>query len=195
MPITRNEKLVAAVKSVQAADDAERAHQESILQFLARRDEPFSRQHLDAHLTASAIVVDCTGERVLLGLHRKIGRWLQLGGHGNPGEAGAEEVAAREAFEESGIAHLQLHAAAPGPIDVDIHKIPARAEVPAHLHLDIRYLFVAPENAVPLPRAEEHLQLCWFSWGEALDGRLDLDAALKRALNKARKISAGSIAV
>src|SRR5919106_547396 len=87
------------------------------------------------------------GDRVLLLHHRKLGRWLQPGGHADPGESSGETVALREAREETGLAGLNLHPQAPRPFDVDVHDIPARGGEAAHQHLDLRYLVVAPAGA------------------------------------------------
>src|SRR4029079_14591556 len=83
----------------------------------------------------------------------------------DPGETSGEVVALREAREETGLETLQLHAAAPRPLDVDVHEIPARPGEPAHAHLDLRYLVVA--GAGPITRAqEEAADLRWFGWDE-----------------------------
>jgi ADP-ribose pyrophosphatase YjhB (NUDIX family) len=116
-----------------------------------RHERPFDRAIGEGHLTGSAITVSADGRQVLLLHHRKLDRWLQPGGHGDPGETTGEEVALREALEESGIEGLTLHPRAPRPLDVDVHDIPARGSEPAHQHLDLRYLVVAPERARLLP--------------------------------------------
>jgi 8-oxo-dGTP pyrophosphatase MutT (NUDIX family) len=164
------------------AEEAEDLRQ--ILDFVARHPRPFDRAILEGHLTGSALTVSESGGRVLLLHHRKLQRWLQPGGHADPGETGGEQVALREALEETGIAGLALHARAPRPLDVDVHDIPARPGEPAHQHLDLRYLVLAPEAAA-LTRAEEEASaLRWFGWDEL--GALDLDHGLRRALAKAR---------
>jgi 8-oxo-dGTP pyrophosphatase MutT (NUDIX family) len=180
----RKTALAAALAAYQPADAAESAHRDEILAFVLGHDHPFDRAHLHGHLTGSAIVVDAAGERTLLGFHRKLSRWLQPGGHGESGELRGEDVALREAREESGIAGLALHPGIPGPLDVDVHVIPARGTVPEHKHLDLRYLLVAPAGAEPVHRDEEHHDMRWFAWDEA--SALSLDAPLLRALAKAR---------
>lgn len=154
-----------------------------ILDFAETRPFPFDRKHLDAHLTGSALVISSDGKQILLGFHRKLGRWLQMGGHGDPGETCPQHVAFREAGEESGIPGLSLHPSAPAPLDLDVHEIPERGAVPAHLHLDVRYLLVAPAGAEPVHRADEHLQVRWWGWTDA--EALDLDPNLRRMLAKA----------
>jgi 8-oxo-dGTP pyrophosphatase MutT (NUDIX family) len=121
---------------------------------------------------------------VLLLHHRKLGRWLQPGGHAEPGERDGEAVALREAREETGLDGLLLHPSAPRPLDVDVHPIPARPDEPAHLHLDLRYLAVAPTGAALRRRAAEARALRWFTWDELAP--LDLDPGLRRALRAAQ---------
>ncbi|HSE96548.1 MAG TPA: NUDIX domain-containing protein, partial [Methylomirabilota bacterium] len=128
-------------------DPREAADLAAILAFVARHPDPFDRRIPEGHLTGSALVLSAAGDRVLLLFHRKLGRWLQPGGHAEPGETTGEAVALREAVEETGIPGLALHPAAPRPLDVDVHDIPARGTEPAHQHLDLRYLVLAPARA------------------------------------------------
>jgi 8-oxo-dGTP pyrophosphatase MutT (NUDIX family) len=179
---------LAALSSHHPADAREREDLERILAFIARHADPFDRRIPEGHLTGSAFVVSSSGERVLLLRHRKLLRWLQPGGHADYGETTGEQVALREALEETGLADLALHAKAPRPLDVDVHQIPARGDEPAHLHLDLRYLFVAPDDT-PLRRAAaESDELRWFLWDEL--PALGLDPGVVRALAKARRIMA-----
>lgn len=115
------------------------------------------RSRLEGHLTASALVLDHERKRVLLTFHRKLGCWLQLGGHCD-GDANLVRVALREAIEESGIPDLVID---PRPVDLDIHPIPARPDEPAHVHLDTRFLVYAPQGA-QIAISEESLDLRWF---------------------------------
>ncbi|MCX5393066.1 NUDIX hydrolase [Streptomyces sp. NBC_00094] len=114
------------------------------------------------HLTSSALVVDPSRERVLLTLHKKLGMWLQMGGHCEDGDATVEAAALREATEESGIAGLTLLPG--GPVRLDRHPIPA----PCHWHLDVQYAALAPAGAVA-EISEESLDLRWFSYGEVAE--------------------------
>ena len=109
-------------------------------------------------MTASAWIVHPNRGKVLLTHHRKLGRWLQPGGHSD-GDADSLAVALREAREESG---LDLVAQAARPIDIDIHEIPARGSEPAHLHYDLRYALQARSDAFTVS-AESH-DLAWVAF-------------------------------
>jgi 8-oxo-dGTP pyrophosphatase MutT (NUDIX family) len=134
------------------------------------------------------------GSAVLLLHHNKLHRWLQPGGHGDPGETRGEQVASREVAEETGLTP-RLHSSAPRPFDVDIHEIPARKLDPPHEHLDLRYLFTADPREPLRAEAREDPgavvsgpSLRWFDVSEAL--AMDLDPGLKRMIRKARSILA-----
>jgi 8-oxo-dGTP pyrophosphatase MutT (NUDIX family) len=118
----------------------------------------FDRTHfVPGHITASCWIVDTEGDACLLTHHRKLDRWLQLGGHcdGNPDVVAA---AMREAEEESGLTGFTLTHA--GIYDLDIHEIPARKSAPAHLHYDVRFALRAPD-AGDLIISEESHDLAW----------------------------------
>lgn len=95
--------------------------------------------------------------RVLLVHHRKLGRWLQPGGHAD-GDSDVVRVARREAFEETG---LQPELVENMPWDIDIHRIPARPDFPEHEHYDVRYLFVVRGTAA-LRISEESTDAGWY---------------------------------
>ncbi|EGX56908.1 NUDIX hydrolase [Streptomyces zinciresistens K42] len=114
----------------------------------------------DGHITASALVVDPPGGRVLLTLHGKLRMWLQMGGHCEPSDRTLAEAALREATEESGIAGLRLLPG--GPVRLDRH------ETPCAWHLDVQYAALAPADAVEAI-SDESLDLRWFGWDEVAD--------------------------
>jgi len=155
--------------------DAQQARaRERMLQFLEEHPRDAHRRELRVgHLTASALVIDARGERALLTHHRKLGRWLQLGGHCD-GDANLPGTALRECLEESGIGALAI---LPEPVDLDIHVIPARPGEPEHEHLDTRFLVFAPPGAVESASDESH-QLAWFGPSEL--ARLDTDDSVRR---------------
>jgi 8-oxo-dGTP pyrophosphatase MutT (NUDIX family) len=184
-----DDPVAALARSLQAhacADEEERQDRDRILDFLGRHSDPFDRRILEGHLTGSAIIVSTSGDSVLLLHHRKLDRWLQPGGHADPGETTGEEVALRESVEETGLRGLALHPTAPRPLDVDVHDIPARKDEPAHEHLDLRYLVVAPHPAVLSPQIEELHALRWVAWDDT--GALEPDHGLRRALGKTRAL-------
>jgi len=161
----------------EAPDAAQRAVRARMLEFIdAHPRDAHLRSSLEGHLTASALVLDAERERVLLTFHRKLGRWLQLGGHCD-GDANLLGVAWREVVEESGVVPRAISAA---PVDLDVHEIPARPGEPAHLHLDTRYLVALPPGA-RVAASEESLELAWFAPDEARG--LDLDRSLQRLLD------------
>jgi len=178
--------LVDSLRRHVPGDEEEARDRDRILAFVLRQERPFDRAILEGHLTGSAITVSADGSRVLLLHHRKLDRWLQPGGHGDPGETTGEEVALREALEESGIRGLALHPTAPRPLDVDVHDIPERGSEPAHEHLDLRYLVVAPEGAAVTPDLAELHEIRWVAWEEV--DALGPAQGLRRALAKARAI-------
>ena len=124
---------------------------------LTRLEQPFDEHADPVHITGSALI---TGPRgVILHKHRKLGIWLQPGGHVDAGETPAE-AAAREATEETG---LRVELVSDAVIHVDVHAGPR-----GHTHLDLRYLCTAPDRD-PSPPPEESQEVCWFSWDDAID--------------------------
>ena len=113
-------------------------------------------------MTASAWIIDNDHTHLLFTHHKKLNRWLQLGGHAD-GEENLVRAATREAKEESGLKSIQL--ASEEIFDVDTHEIPARKEIPAHYHYDVRYLFKADRNEHLVVSDESH-DLKWLAIGE-----------------------------
>jgi len=187
LPQDSREALAESLRRHVPADEEEARDRDRILAFVLRHERPLDRAILEGHLTGSAVTVSADGSRVLLLHHRKLDRWLQPGGHGDLGETTGEAVALREAHEESGIEGLALHPTASRPLDVDVHDIPARGSEPAHQHLDLRYLVLAPEGAsVSADLAEAH-EIRWVPWDEV--DALAPDHGLRRALAKARALT------
>jgi 8-oxo-dGTP pyrophosphatase MutT (NUDIX family) len=130
-----------------------------MLRFLAIHPDALDRTCPPGHLTGSAMVVDPASRRFLLMLHAKLGRWFQPGGHAD-GDGALPRVALREATEETGVAGLTLVTPA---IDLDVHAVPPPHG--PHLHLDVRYLAVAPPGAVPRRNHESH-DLRWVAYDQ-----------------------------
>ncbi|MDA8296624.1 MAG: NUDIX domain-containing protein [Actinomycetota bacterium] len=144
----------------------ELASKERFFAELARLGAPFERNADPVHVTASAVIVGRRG--TVLHLHKRLGMWLQPGGHVEAGEA-PEAAALREASEETGLA-LRHVSVEPQPFHLDVH--PAGE----HLHLDLRYLLEG-DDADPSPAPGESQQVRWFSLDEAIaladDGLVD----------------------
>jgi len=128
-----------------------------VLDLVGRHPEAARRTCRPGHLTGSAVVVDAEASATLLMLHAKLGRWLQPGGHAD-GDANLAAVALREATEETGIEGLAVRLPA---LDVDVHEVAPPAEDP-HLHLDVRFLVLAPPGAREVAN-EESLALAWVT--------------------------------
>ncbi|UXI70727.1 NUDIX hydrolase [Tahibacter amnicola] len=138
-----------------------------------------ARRELETgHLTGSAWLVSADGERVLLTHHRKLGRWLQLGGHAD-GDVDLANVALREAEEESGLQHLS---ADPELFDLDRHWIPDRGDTPGHWHYDMRYV-VRCSGSESFAVSEESLDLAWRDI-RAIADDTQADTSLRRMATK-----------
>lgn len=120
-----------------------RQHADATLQLLDRQTEPWRRSVAVGHLTASAWVIDRTGHYAAMIHHRKLGRWLQPGGHIDDTDLSWRAAAQRELTEETGLDRFVPLDDDGQLFDVDVHAIPARVDEPAHLHHDLRFLFVA----------------------------------------------------
>jgi 8-oxo-dGTP pyrophosphatase MutT (NUDIX family) len=112
--------------------------------------------------------------------HRKLGRWLQPGGHAD-GDADVLAVARREAQEETGLAEIVT--VDPAIFDVDVHRIPARPGEPEHWHYDIRFLLGASREASLAASAEAN-GLAWVALDQIAS--LDTDASVLRMVAKTR---------
>jgi 8-oxo-dGTP pyrophosphatase MutT (NUDIX family) len=150
---------VEVLSALPLADPQRSAIRQAFLGFLAARPDAMWRSCAAGHLTASAVVLDPSRESVLLTLHPRVGRWLQLGGHCEPGDHTLLDAAAREAREESGIGSLSFD---PTPLALDVHPITCSLGVPTR-HFDVQFLAVAPAGAEPV-RSEESTDLRWFGW-------------------------------
>ncbi len=158
-----------------------REHEQVTQAFLTLLDEggvdPFTRERLAGHFTGSAWLVSADGKRALLTHHRKLQRWLQLGGHAD-GDHDLAAVALREAEEESGLPGLTLASA--DIFDLDRHWIPERKDVPGHWHYDVRYVVVAGGNEAFVV-SEESLELAWRPVDEIAK---DQDESMRRMANR-----------
>ncbi|MEO5961967.1 MAG: NUDIX hydrolase [Thermomonas sp.] len=147
-------------------------------QLLVDAENPFRRERLAGHFTASVWLVNADGDRVLLTHHRKLGMWLQLGGHAD-GERDLKIAALKEAEEESGLTGLRIE---PGIFDLDRHRIPQHKGVPEHWHYDVRYVVRAGDNETYIVSDESH-DLAWRSVAD-LAASAEADASVRRMAGK-----------
>lgn len=156
-----------------------------------------SRQNFSGHLTASSLVLDTSGQKALLIYHKFLKRWLQPGGHLDPGEHPAQG-AYRECLEETGLTQIKLHPWHKDdllPLDIDSHQIPTNPNKLEffHYHHDFLYLF-QPEDATPSSEEKEiNLQLeevsdyKWVPLDELTSG--DYGKRMARAVKKIRALA------
>ena len=145
-------------------------------------DDLFARSSA-LHVTGSALVVHPASQRVLMRWHTKMGQWMQVGGHFDPGETDPLDVALREGVEETGLDDLRPAPGAAGPVQVVIVPVPAHGDEPAHEHADFRYVFVTdrPETIREESRAAR-LRWMTFATAEAETREANLRTFLTRAL-------------
>lgn len=182
-PARKNHAVSAAYTALRThlADYGRRWPDEQALvaQFLELLDDPANplvRERLEGHFTGGAWLVSADGQRTLLTHHRKLGRWLQLGGHAD-GDEDMARVALKEAEEESGLSDLSVDG---GIFDLDRHWIPERKDVPGHWHYDIRYV-VRANGSEDYVVSEESLDLAWREIAPIAD---EADESLSRMARK-----------
>ena len=124
--------------------------------FAATHADCCERTCVPGHFTGSAWVVSADGELALLLHHRKLGIWVQPGGHAD-GEGDLAAVALREAEEETGLQGLRVEG---GVFDLDRHAIPARGAEPGHFHYDVRFVVRAGADEAFTVNEESHA-LAW----------------------------------
>ncbi len=171
------------------ADAKEARDIELIKRLMAEHPNIISQNCEVGHITASALVVDMESGRVLLHFHKRLKRWLQVGGHAEF-ETDFAQVALREAREETGLTDLSFYPPSrdAAPIDYDVHAIPQHGDTLAHLHLDFRYLLVTRKGADLAPAAGESTRFRWLRFEDALASGDEIDDSLKRLLRKARAV-------
>lgn len=180
--------LLGELAAYVPADARERAMAVELTAFVAAHADCFERTLAIGHITASAWVIDAAGTHALLTHHRKLGRWLQLGGHAD-GDSDVRRVALREAREESGLCGIRF--ATRAIYDLDVHLIPARPDEPQHRHYDVRFAFVADRAAALTVSPESH-ELAWLPVAELDAG--NVDSSVRRLARKtARLLRNGSL--
>jgi 8-oxo-dGTP pyrophosphatase MutT (NUDIX family) len=176
------EGLLAKLAQYQPLDEQEARMMERLLLFVEEHADCFERTLEQGHVTGSAWIVDHSRTFTLLTRHRKLDKWLQLGGHAD-GDPDVLRVALREAREESGLEAIE-------PItedifDIDIHEIPARKTTAAHLHYDVRFLLEA-DWQTPLAISAESRALAWVELDRVAE--LNPEESVTRMVAKTRSL-------
>jgi 8-oxo-dGTP pyrophosphatase MutT (NUDIX family) len=152
--------LLAAIDQYARRYPEEAAVVQRFTALVENHENCFQRDCWHGHITGSAWLVSPNRQELLLTHHRKLNMWLQLGGHSD-GESNTQQVALREAREESGLAVELLDTQI---FDLDVHEIPARKTDPAHYHFDVRYQIQAASDQFQV--SEESLALAWVKIDE-----------------------------
>jgi 8-oxo-dGTP pyrophosphatase MutT (NUDIX family) len=182
----RSNSFLARLRTYEPFDGLEDAHRQAMVKLLTEAADPFSRGHFaPGHFTASCYIID-DDARLLLHHHRRLNRWLQMGGHVEPAET-PEAAALREGREESGLTDLETVAL----LDLDIHGIPAGRGEPDHDHYDVRWLVrTARPEAIAIDRAESN-ELAWVTLDRAAE--LMPGAESHRAIRKIERLLTGGV--
>jgi 8-oxo-dGTP pyrophosphatase MutT (NUDIX family) len=177
-------RLLEELRTYKPADETEERHHRTLMGHLVHAKSPLSRSKFaPGHVTASLFIVDPATQRVLLHHHRRLDRWLQMGGHLEAAEAPGI-AALREGREESGLGDLEL--LSPDIFDVDVHLIPAHDGDPDHFHYDVRYVArTARPEAIAMDAAESR-DLAWVDFDRAVE--LMNEEASTRAIAKLRAL-------
>ncbi len=148
---------------------------------LENHERCFFRDCFPGHITSSAWIVARESGAVLLTHHRKLERWLQLGGHAD-GESDVLASALREAEEESGMRDFSVipRTGTREILDIDVHDIPARASEPLHQHHDIRFLLEVSEAQVIRHQENESKEVRWFS-ADRIEAHFEEESLLRMA--------------
>jgi 8-oxo-dGTP pyrophosphatase MutT (NUDIX family) len=156
-----HESVVDTLTSWRPRDGAHDAVRQAVLAFVLARPDACQRACVPGHVTASTLVLDHTGRNALLTLHPRFGRWAQLGGHCEDGDADIVAAALREATEESGIEGLRID---PDLAAIHVHAVTCSLGLPTR-HLDMQFVAHAPPDA-EITCSDESLDLRWWPVGE-----------------------------
>ncbi|BBZ37811.1 NUDIX hydrolase [Mycobacterium conspicuum] len=151
------DSTIAVLTEWQAPDAAQDALRHAVLAFVQGRDDACLRECVPGHVTASTLVLDDSGTRVLLTLHPRLGRWVQLGGHCEDDDVDIVAAGLREAVEESGVTDLRI---VPELAAIHVHPVTCSLGVPTR-HLDLQFVAHAPAGA-QIAISDESDDLRWW---------------------------------
>lgn len=179
----KRDLLLTALRSYKTDFESEKAFIQEMIDFIEQNPNCFERTNLKGHVNGSAWVLSPDERKVLLTHHKKLNRWLQLGGHSD-GDPNTWNVALREATEESGIQGIEF--VMKEIFDIDIHTIPEnpKKNEPEHKHYDVRFLLKAPTEDFIV--SEESNSLKWVDKQEltTMASKSEISAAMIRMMQK-----------
>jgi 8-oxo-dGTP pyrophosphatase MutT (NUDIX family) len=179
IPLSVRDSAISILSDWRAPDAAQDSLRHAVLAFVHGRDDACYRECVPGHVTASALVLDHTGARVLLTLHPRLGRWVQLGGHCDDDDPDVVAAALREATEESGVDGLRIE---PELAAVHVHPVTCSLGVPTR-HLDLQFVAHAPAGA-QIAISDESDDLRWWPAAALPDGT---DHALRYLVARATR--------
>ncbi len=149
-------RLLDLLENYQISFDEDRDILKKFLQFIVENRQCFDRSFEIGHITGSSWIVNRARTHVLCTLHKKLDKWLQLGGHAD-GDTDVFSVALREAGEESGLS--QITPLSDQVFDIDIHPILSKGST--HYHYDVRFIFEA-DSSEALKVSHESKDVAWI---------------------------------
>jgi 8-oxo-dGTP pyrophosphatase MutT (NUDIX family) len=173
------DSAIALLTHWQAPDPAQDSLRHAVLAFVYGRADACRRECVPGHVTASTLVLDASGTQVLLTLHPRLGRWVQLGGHCDEDDPDVVAAALREATEESGASGLRIE---PDLTAIHVHPVTCSLGVPTR-HLDLQFVAHAPAGA-QIAISDESDDLQWWPADALPDGS---DHALAYLVARARR--------
>lgn len=164
--------------------DAEITMKNDMLRFIDEHEDCFERSLEKGHITGSSWLLNKTGDKALIMHHKKLDKWLQLGGHAD-GDNDILAVALKEAQEESGVESIE-------PVmytifDIDIQEIPAYKNIKQHFHYDVRFLLKVTSDEEITINSESN-ELRWI--GKNREELLSTEPSVVRMFDKWLKIAA-----
>jgi 8-oxo-dGTP pyrophosphatase MutT (NUDIX family) len=172
------DSVISILTDWQAPDPAQDALRHAVLAFVLGHADACRRECVPGHVTASTMVLDDTGTAVVLTLHRRLGRWVQLGGHCDDDDPDVVAAALREATEESGVSGLRI---VPELAAIHVHPVTCSLGVPTR-HLDLQFVARAPAGA-QIAISDESDDLRWWPVDALPPGT---DYALAQLVSRAR---------
>ena len=151
------QSAIALLREWKAPNRGQDSLRHAVLAFLDARDDACLRECVPGHITASALVLDDSCGQVLLTLHPRLGRWVQLGGHCEGDDGDIVAAALREATEESGVDGLRIE---PDLAAIHVHALTCSLGVPTR-HLDLQFVAHAPAGA-QIVVSDESVDLRWW---------------------------------